>query len=93
MKNYIGISRDHSGSMSGIATPAARDYNSKIASIREATNQENQDTVVSVVECGSRVERVVVNSNVNVLEPLQRYHTNAGYDGSIRLSRRPHRAV
>lgn len=73
MKNYIGISRDHSGSMSSIRNAAIRDYNSKIASIREATNQENQDTVVSVVECDSTVQRVVTNSNVNALTELTSY--------------------
>lgn len=78
MKNYIGISRDHSGSMGGIARAAAKDYNSKIESIRAATLAENQDTVVSVVECGSRVKRVVTNSNVTALRPLTHYHTNAG---------------
>jgi hypothetical protein len=74
MKNYIGISRDHSGSMRSIARPAARDYNSKIASIRDASITHNQDTVVSVVECGygdtDRVRRVVINSAVAALQPI-----------------------
>jgi hypothetical protein len=74
MKNYIGLSRDHSGSMRRIARAAAKDYNSKIASIREGSNSQNQDTIVSVVECGygdtDRVRRDVINSNVNVLKPL-----------------------
>lgn len=73
MKNYIGISRDHSGSMHGIARAAAKDYNSKIESIRAATLQENQDTIVSVVECRSDVRRVVVNSNVTALQPITTY--------------------
>ena len=74
MKNYIGFSRDHSGSMRSIARPAARDYNSKIASIREAALANSLDTIVSVVECGhghsDRVERVITNSNVTTLTPL-----------------------
>lgn len=74
MKNYIGISRDHSGSMSSIAKHAARDYNSNIASIRDASISNNQDTIVSVVECGygetNQVRRVIVNSAVTVLEPI-----------------------
>lgn len=77
MKNYIGISRDHSGSMRSIAHVAAQDYNSKIESIKNATNENKQDTIVSVVECGagrgSGIARVVVNSNVNVLEPINKY--------------------
>ena len=84
MKNYIGISRDHSGSMSGIARAAARDYNSKIASIREATLSQNQDTIVSVVECGygntDRVRRDVINSNVTALQPL----AESGYQANGR---------
>lgn len=74
IKSYIGISRDHSGSMRNIARPAARDYNSKIASIRTASDSQNQDTIVSVVECGygstDRVRRVVTNSNVSTLIPI-----------------------
>lgn len=76
-KNYIGISRDHSGSMRSIAHVAARDYNSKIESIKTATRQNNQDTIVSVVECGygstRDVRAVVTNSNVNALQPITRY--------------------
>ena len=53
VKNYIGISRDHSASMSSIARPAARDYNSNIESIKTESAAEKQDTIVSVVKCGS----------------------------------------
>lgn len=74
MKNYIGFSRDHSGSMRSIARVAARDFNSKIASIREASLSQNQDTIVSVVECGygstDQVRRAVTNSSVASLTPL-----------------------
>lgn len=76
-KNYIGISRDHSGSMRSIAHVAGKDYNSKIDSIKVATRQNNQDTVVSVVECGygrtSDVRAVVTNSNVSALQPITNY--------------------
>lgn len=74
MKNYIGISRDHSASMRSIARPAARDYNETIRSIQEAAELENIDTIVSVVSCGNGrlggVGREVVNSNVRVLQPI-----------------------
>lgn len=74
MKNYIGISRDHSGSMHSIANAAAVDYNDNIAAIKEASLANNQDTIVSVVKCGAgrpaTVVREVVNSNVQVLKPL-----------------------
>jgi len=83
-KNYIGISRDHSGSMFSIARPAARDYNDNIASIQEASQSQNQDTIVSVVECGGNhgipIRRVIVNSNVSTLQPIAEssYHTGGG---------------
>jgi hypothetical protein len=74
MKTYIGISRDHSGSMSSITRAAARDYNKTIVSIRENSEKNAQDTIVSVVKCGVRsqglVEREVVNSSVASLKPL-----------------------
>lgn len=81
MKNYIGISRDHSGSMHGLQQPAMRDYNSKIQVIKEATLANNQDTIVSVNEFGSTVRRVVQNSNVTALHPI----TNYGCSGMTAL--------
>jgi hypothetical protein len=75
MKNYIGISRDHSGSMGGIALAAGRDYNDNIASIKEGATAHSIDTIVSVVKCGAgrpaKVVREVINSNVNMLKPIK----------------------
>lgn len=75
MKNYVGISRDHSGSMYGIALAAGRDYNDNIASIKEGATKHGIDTIVSVVKCGAgrpaRVVREVVNSNVQMLKPIE----------------------
>lgn len=80
MKQYVGISRDHSKSMYNIATAAAKDYNTNIAAIQSAASQHNIDTIVSVVKCGigsrATVEREVVNSNVQVLKPLSHYETS-----------------
>lgn len=74
MKNYIGISRDHSGSMSMIALAAGRDYNDNIVSIKEGAAEHNIDTIVSVVKCGSgrpaKNIMEVVNSNVTTLKPI-----------------------
>jgi hypothetical protein len=84
LKNYIGIIRDHSGSMNHIARDAARDYNSNIKAIRESSEQEKQDTIASVVKCGvgheGRVVHDVVNSSINALEPLNEnyYSTDGG---------------
>jgi uncharacterized protein with von Willebrand factor type A (vWA) domain len=50
VKQYIGISKDHSGSMFGLSKQAARDYNSLIASVQNAATKNNIDTIVSVVK-------------------------------------------
>lgn len=80
MKTYIGISRDHSGSMHNIAKAATSDYNSKITAIKTAATLQNMDTIVSVVECGSqrtdRVRRVITNSAVATLTPITHYETD-----------------
>jgi hypothetical protein len=77
MKNYIGISRDHSGSMRNIALAAGRDYNDNIASIKEEAEKHNIDTIVSVVKCGvgrpGRVEVESLNSSINALKPIPDY--------------------
>lgn len=82
MKNYIGFSRDHSGSMRSIAHAAMRDYNDQLGTIQAAATLQNQDTIVSVVTIGDGdraiVGREVVNSNVQILKPLSRYPADAG---------------
>lgn len=81
MKNYIGFSRDHSGSMRSIARAAMRDYNEQLGTIQVAAQDQNQDTIVSVVTIGDGhraiVGREVVNSNVQVLKPLTHYAADA----------------
>lgn len=77
-KNYIGISRDHSGSMASIARAAARDYNSTITSIQQESVTAGLDTIVSVVQCGGYgVERETVNSSIAALKPLVESHYRA----------------
>lgn len=74
MKNYIGISRDHSASMRSITKEAALDYNELIQSIREGSAEHNIDTIVSVVKCGvgrnATVDRESINSSINQLKPI-----------------------
>ena len=81
MKNYIGFSRDHSGSMRHIAHAAQRDYNEQLGTIQEAARSHNQDTIVSVVTIGvgrsAIVGREVVNSNVQILKPVSKYEADA----------------
>lgn len=82
MKNYLGLSRDHSGSMRSIAHAAMRDYNDNLGVIKTAAATQNQDTIVSVVTIGvghhAIVGREVVNSNISVLKPLTHYPADAG---------------
>jgi hypothetical protein len=78
MKNYIGFSNDHSGSMRGIARAAARDFNATVSAVQQAALANNIDTIVNVVQCGvyknhresAIVARQIVNSNVQVLKPI-----------------------
>lgn len=51
-KQYIGIIRDHSASMSNIRNAAARDYNSGIEIIRKNALDSGIETSVSVIKCG-----------------------------------------
>src|SRR5579859_5565395 len=77
MKQYVGISRDHSGSMSSLASTAMNDYNLNVSSIKEGANSTGIDTVVSVIKCGvgnpAKNEFEVVNSSVNSLSTLKAY--------------------
>lgn len=75
MKQYVGISRDHSGSMSMLAQVAMLDYNRTIASIKKASAEKNIDTIVSVVTHQGTIERSIVNSNVDKLVELHSYPT------------------
>lgn len=93
MKNYVGISRDHSGSMRMIANAAARDYNDNISVIQSSALDNNIDTIVSVVKCGvgNRAENIFesVNSNVQVLQPITQYIADGGatplFDSVVKL--------
>ena len=73
-KTRFGLSLDTSGSMRSIARAAASDYNSTISSIQVASAKENQETLVSVVECGygrTRCVRTIMNGvNVNSIKPM-----------------------
>lgn len=84
MKQYIGFSRDHSGSMRLLAKAAARDYNDTIAAIKDAALTNNIDTIVSTVKCGvggvGAVIRETVNSSIAALQPVPEhdYRTDGG---------------
>jgi hypothetical protein len=55
MKQYIGIIRDHSGSMRFIGHLAMKDYNEQIASIKENAIRYGIDTIVSSISSSIRM--------------------------------------
>ena len=90
MKNYIGFINDHSGSMSPLCLAAMNDYNTMIASVKDAASREMQDTIVSTIGIGvsggggEDVRRQVVISNPHVLKPIaiwESYGNTPLYDG------------
>lgn len=68
--------------MASIRAAAARDYNSTIESVRNAAIEHQQDTLVTVVECGygttSLSRAVVQNSTVLALKPLDVWDYSVG---------------
>jgi len=76
MKNYVGMSRDHSSSMQGIAKAAMADYNGTVNAIKAGAVANNQDTILSTVRFANRVQRELVNSNVQVFQPITSYPAN-----------------
>lgn len=82
-KQYIGLVRDHSGSMAHLASAAMRDYNDLIGAITAAADREDIDTIASAVECGrghaGEVRTDFVNSSVSRLKPLRSYVTDGSY--------------
>lgn len=78
MKQYVGISRDHSGSMSGIARAAMNDYNQTIEELERASGINGIDTIVSVVGHYPDIRVEVENSSFAALRPLTSYPTPGG---------------
>ena len=76
MKNYIGFVNDHSASMQLLRKAAIKDYNTMIASVKDAASREMLDTIVSTIGIGmpnGRVQRQVVISNPHVLKPVSNW--------------------
>jgi hypothetical protein len=78
MKQYVGISRDHSGSMASLAGSAMVDYNDNINAIRKAALQNDIDTIVTTARCGigGGVDFECVNSSVSALKPITKYEAD-----------------
>ena len=81
MKQYVGISRDHSASMGSIVKGAMADYNNTIAALKEAGSIHGIETLVSVVNCGdgynATVSRDTVNKDILRISPITNYTARA----------------
>lgn len=82
MKQYIGIIRDHSGSMTPFHKRAMLDYNAQIDVMQREAKSRDIDTLVSVVSCGIGrtnglyLQREEVNTSVARLKPLTYYEAS-----------------
>jgi hypothetical protein len=75
-KTYLGISRDHSGSLSHLASAAMRDYNQTITAIRNSAAVTGQSTIVSVIKCGvgaGGVHQELRQTPIENIGPLTHY--------------------
>lgn len=81
MKQYVGISRDHSVSMTSLARKAMDDYNKTISQLKSAGSVHGIETILSVVRCGERNTRAVgveiINKDILRVEPISSYETRA----------------
>jgi hypothetical protein len=81
-KTYLGIIRDHSGSMQSLRSPAMADFNALLAATRRAAAANNIETAASVYECDSGIpfERRRVNhlTPIGSISPMVSYRANGG---------------
>jgi hypothetical protein len=78
-KTYVGIGRDHSGSMSSLVKGAMKDYNDLIKQLRSASDEEGIDTIVNTVTFGelfTGIKKEAVNSSLNAIKLLTSYTAN-----------------
>jgi hypothetical protein len=88
MKQFIGISRDHSGSMYNIAKTAMNDYNAQLETIKNASSQFNIDTYITTVTCGGSVNYENLSKPIALVHPLTAYYAAGGtplFDSVMRV--------
>lgn len=78
MRQFIGIAKDHSGSMYSLTRPAIKDYNETLKSIQTASAETDIDTIASVVRFGGSVQFDARETSVRELRPLTHYPTGGG---------------
>lgn len=77
IRQYLGIIRDHSGSMSSLASAAAKDYNDIISGLKTVARTSDVDTIVSVVKCGVGHNGIFQFESKSI--PLHGLHQLTGY--------------
>lgn len=75
-KTYVGLVRDHSGSMGGLTTAAKNDYNNTLASLKETT-LAGQEVEVVVTSFGSSIQSERM-APVQSIKPMTRYTADMG---------------
>jgi len=82
-QQYLGIVRDHSGSMSHLAHAAAKDYNTIIEALKGAAESNGVNSNVCVVRCGVGHSGTFNFENLNTplkeIQPVVNYQTDGGW--------------
>lgn len=77
IKQYLGLIRDHSGSMGHLTQSAMRDYNENLQAIKDASRQTGIETITTVLKCGVGYRGDIINEqtnkNVQGLQPISQY--------------------
>jgi hypothetical protein len=95
MKQYIGIIRDHSGSMGWLRYKALQDFNSQLEINQKETAARDIDALVTVVEVGAgrtdgkEFQLKEIMTTIERIKPLRDYPTPGGstplFDGLNKL--------
>ena len=75
MRTYLAIIRDHSLSMQSIASAAKNDYNSTLQAVKSASQANNIDTQLTIIECGGGFRATTINKPIHLVEQISHYGT------------------
>lgn len=74
LKSYIGLVRDHSGSMAPHASLALKDYNDNLRVLKESAEATGLDTYASIIKCGVGYGGVEREDRLTPLKHLRELH-------------------
>lgn len=80
MKSYIGLVRDHSGSMASHAALALRDYNENLRTLKESAQASGLETYASIIKFGVGfygIVRETSRSDLRYLPELTHYEARS----------------